>query len=82
MGKLGICGKLLLKGTPGGGQIFLIICLFEMHFGAFFSLKYAEKKSKKHILGKHNQTDLVSAAWREAGKKSEIIRGKNHTSVI
>ena len=50
-------------------------------FWCIFSLKSAEK-SKKHILGKRNQTDLASAAWREAGKNSKIIREKDHTSVI
>ena len=35
LARLGMCGKLPLKGAPGGGRIFLIICQFEMHFGVF-----------------------------------------------
>ena len=69
------------KGFLEEGKFFLLyICLrcILVHF----QFKICRKKSKKHILGKHNQTDLVSAAWREVGKKSKFISGKNHTSVI
>ena len=77
-----MCGKLPLKGAPGRGSKFFLLYVCLRCILVYFQFKICRKKSKKHILGKRNQTDLASAAWREAGKKSKIIREKNHTSVI
>ena len=67
-----MCGKLPLKGAPGGGEFFLLyVCLRCVL--VYFQFKICRKKSKKHILGKRNQTDLASAAWREAGKNRKLF---------
>ena len=49
LGKLGMCGKLSLKGAPGGGRIFLIIRQFEMRFSIFSVYFQKTKKLKTHF---------------------------------